>query len=132
MGSRQRAYTPSCRRMLDACVPHDILARYQGRNVFISECTFWDGEQSFTDTVDQLFGYTGWRDTKLAIIIFIRANGMTAIGTRRDETLAAHPQFVAWQQAASETELPATMRWPGDDERLADLNIFLVHTPRAR
>jgi hypothetical protein len=23
------------------------------------------------------------------------------------------------------------MRWPGDDERLADLNVFFVHTPTA-
>ena len=107
----------------------DILARYEGRNVFICECKFWDGEQSFTDTIDQLFGYTGWRDTKLAIVMFLRAKGMTAIVEKARATLEAHPQFVAWEVAASETELRATMRWPGDEERLADLNVFLVHTP---
>ena len=44
-------------------------------------------------------------------------------------TLAAHPQFVDWQDTADETELRATMHWPGDEERLADLNVFFVHTP---
>jgi hypothetical protein len=110
----------------------DILARYQGRNVFICECKFWDGEQSFTDTIDQLFGYTGWRDTKLAIVTFVRAKGMTAIVNKAGETLAAHRQFDSWGNAAAETELRATMRWPGDDERLADLNVFLVHTPQSQ
>jgi len=110
----------------------DILARYQGRNVFICECKFWDGEQSFTDTIDQLFGYTGWRDTKLAIVMFVRAKGMTAILKKARETLAMHPRFVAWEEPASETELRGTVRWPGDDERLADLNVFLVHTPQSR
>jgi hypothetical protein len=57
---------------------------------------------------------------------------MTAILKKARETLAAHPQFVAWQEPASETELRATVRWPGDDERLADLNVFLVHTPQLR
>lgn len=108
----------------------DILARYQGRNVFICECKFWDGEQSFTATIDQLFGYTGWRDTKLAIVMFVRAKAMTAIAKKARVTLAEHRQFVAAKQGASETELRAVMRWPGDEERLADLNVFLVHTPQ--
>jgi hypothetical protein len=42
----------------------DILARYEDRNVFIGECKFWSGEHSFVDTIDQLFGYAGWRDTR--------------------------------------------------------------------
>ena len=35
------------------------------------------------------------------------------------------------EEAAEETELRATMHWPGDEERLADLNVFFVHTPQA-
>jgi hypothetical protein len=107
----------------------DILARYENRNLFIGECKFWSGEKGFVDTIDQLFGYTGWRDTKLAVVMFVREKGLTAILGKAREALAAHPQFVAWKDAASETELRATMHWPGDDERLADLNVFLVHTP---
>jgi hypothetical protein len=110
----------------------DILARYEGRNVFIAECKFWDGEASLTATIDQLFGYTGWRDTKLAIVMFVRAKGMTPILGRAKATLAAHPQFAAWRDAATETEFRMTMRWPGDSERLADLNIFFLHTPATK
>lgn len=110
----------------------DILARYQGRNVFICECKFWDGEQSFTAMIDQLFGYTGWRDTELAFVMFVRAKAMTAIVEKARATLTRHQQFIATKQGASETELRAVMRWPGDEERLADLNVFLVHTPPPR
>jgi hypothetical protein len=108
----------------------DILARHEGRNVFICECKFWDGEASFTATIDQLFGYTGWRDTKLAIVNFVRAKGLTGILKKAKATLSKHLQFVAWKDAATDTELRATMHWPGDEERLADLNVFFVHTPR--
>lgn len=107
----------------------DILARHEGRNVFIAECKFWGGEASFTATIDQLFSYTGWRDTKLAIVMFVRAKGLTAVLEKAREALAAHSQFVGWKQNASETELRATMRWLGDEARLADLNVFFVHTP---
>lgn len=110
----------------------DILIRFEDRNLFICECKFWDGPEGFKDTIDQLFRYVGWRDTKLAIVMFIRERGLSTILKRARTVLGAHEQFVAWGQAATETELRATMHWPGDDERLADLNVFLVHTPAKR
>lgn len=108
----------------------DILARQDGRNVFICECKFWSGSEGFTATIDQLFRYSGWRDTKLAIVTFVREKGLTALFKKARTTLMSHRQFIAEKDAAGETELRATMHWPGDEERLADLNVFFVHTPQ--
>ena len=110
----------------------DILIRYDGRNIFICECKFWSGAGGFSDTIDQLFGYTGWRDTKLAMVMFVREKGLTSIVANARTALAAHPQFMASKDPATETELRATMHWPGDAERHADLNVFFVHTPGER
>ena len=110
----------------------DILIRHEGKSLFICECKFWTGPEGFTDTIDQLFRYVGWRDTKLAVVMFVREKGLTTILKRAKTTLGKHPHFVAWREAADETELRATMHWPGDDERLADLNVSFVHTPQAR
>ncbi len=110
----------------------DILIRHEGRNLFICECKFWNGPEGFTETIDQLFRYTGWRDTKLAIVMFVREKGLAAILKKAKATLERHPQFVSWKEAADETELRATMHWPGDAERPADLNVFFVHTPQAK
>jgi len=110
----------------------DILIRYEGKSLFICGCKFWTGPEGFTDTIYQLFRYVGWRDTKLAIVMFVREKALTTILKRARTTLGRHPQFVAWATAAGETELRATMHWPGDDERLADLNVFFVHMPQAR
>jgi len=110
----------------------DILIRHEGRNLFICECKFWSGVQGFSKTIDQLFRYTGWRDTKLAIVMFVREKGLTGILTAARSALAEHETFVSWKEAANETELRATVHWPGDGERFADLNVFFVHTPEAR
>lgn len=110
----------------------DILIRYEGRNLFICECKFWTGAESLTGTIDQLFRYAGWRDTKLTIVMFVREKGLTPILKKAKSALGAHPQFIDWKIAADETELRATMHWPGDDERIADLNVFLLHTPQAK
>lgn len=110
----------------------DILIRYEDKNLFICECKIWSGQEGFTDTIDQLFRYVGWRDTKLAIVMFVGEKALTAILKKAHTALGRHPQFVLWKDGASETELRATMRWPGDDERLADLNVFFIHTPKTK
>ena len=107
----------------------DILIRYEGRNLFICECKFWSGSEGFAATIDQLFSYAGWRDTKLAIVVFVRERGLTAIVRKASATLQRHEGFVGWRAASGETEIRADMHWPGDDERLADLNVLFVHTP---
>jgi hypothetical protein len=108
----------------------DILVRHpEGRNLLIGECKFWGGAKSFSETIDQLFGYRAWRDTKLAVVMFVREKDLTSVVEKARETLAAHPQFVEWRDAATETELRAKMSWPGDERQYADLNVFFVHTP---
>lgn len=107
----------------------DILIRWEGDNLFISECKFWEGPKAFGKAIDQLFGYTAWRDTKLALIIFVREKNLTNIIEKAREVLEQHVQFVEAKDAASETELRATMTWPGDEQRHADLNVFFIQVP---
>ncbi len=107
----------------------DILVRHEGRNIFIAECKFWKGSKAFGEAIDQLFKYAAWRDTKLALIVFVREKGLTSIIEKAREVLEQHTQFVESKKAASETELRATMGWPGDEQRLADLNVFFIQVP---
>jgi hypothetical protein len=107
----------------------DILVRHENRNLFIGECKFWSGPQGFSETIDQLLGYAAWRDTKLAVVMFVRQRDLTAVIEKARGNLGEHVQFVEWRNAATETELRATVSWPGDDRRHADLNVFFIHTP---
>jgi hypothetical protein len=107
----------------------DILVRHEGRNLFIGECKVWSGTKGFLGAIEQLFGYTAWRDTKLALIMFVRQRDLTAIIEKAHDAVAEHDRFVRWRDAGSETELRAVMSWPGDDRRHADLNFFFVPAP---
>lgn len=108
----------------------DILVRHsEGRNLFIAECKFWSGPKGFLETIDQLFGYTAWRDTKLAVVMFVREKDLSSVVEKAKQELAEHEQFIEWGDSASETELRATVSWPGDERRLAALNVFFIHTP---
>lgn len=104
----------------------DILVRVEDRNVFIGECKIWKGSSGFSDTIEQLFGYTTWHDTKAALIIFVREKGLTGIIGKARQALEEHAQFKRWRDAP-EGELRCEMAWPGDDERTVDLSVQFVH-----
>jgi len=107
----------------------DIRIAHDGRNLFVAECKFWSGQKGFSETLDQLFSYQAWRDTKLAVVMFVREHDLTTIIERGRIALEAHPQFVNSERAASQTELRALMHWKGDERRRADLNVFFTSTP---
>ena len=58
----------------------DILLRENGRNAFIAECKFWKGPKHYAETIDQLLGYSSWRDAKkTAILVFNRGTATSTV-----------------------------------------------------
>jgi hypothetical protein len=71
----------------------DILIRVEGKNIFIAECKFWKGAEVFKGTIDQLLGYTAWRDTKTAIIVFNRNKNTSGVVSQIPALVHGHPNF---------------------------------------
>jgi hypothetical protein len=69
----------------------DILIREQDRNVFIAECKIWRGPKTIRDALDQLLRYLVWRDTKAALLLFVRADDTTAIIGKALSEIENHP-----------------------------------------
>jgi hypothetical protein len=109
----------------------DILLRRQDENLFIAECKFWGGPASITKTLDQLLGYATWRDTKLALIIWVKTVDLSQVIEKTKATIEKHPAFKRWIEAQPEGELRAKVTLAGDEEREAHLHVFLFHTPAA-
>jgi hypothetical protein len=71
----------------------DILIRAGDRNVFIAECKIWKGPKTIRDALDQLLSYLVWRDTKAALLLFIRSGETTAIIGKAVAEIEKHPNF---------------------------------------
>ena len=52
----------------------DISIPFEGHAAFISECKIWHGKIALKEAINQLFGYSTWRDVKVSLIIFNRNN----------------------------------------------------------
>lgn len=108
----------------------DIFVRYKDRILFIGECKFWGGAAKFTETIDQLLGYTSWRDTKTAILLFNRNKNTSAVVAQIPGLLAAHPNFVSEGKYVSETGFRAVFRHRDDVQRHFTLTVMVFDVPR--
>lgn len=103
----------------------DILIRVEDRNIFIGECKVWSGPKTMDEALNQLFGYLVWRDTKAAILLFIRNKDVTAViekAIRKIEEHPNHKRSPADQGGADQYEF--TMHAGGDPEREIHLTLI--------
>ena len=104
----------------------DILLRYQDRNAFIGECKMWRGEKQFAEAVDQLLSYTVWRDTRAALIPFIRAKDATTAIRRAEAAIREHPNFVRSLPSTIEARQDFVMQSTQDSQRQIRLALLPV------
>jgi hypothetical protein len=108
----------------------DILVPFENGNLFIGECKNWGGKEGFTDGIGQLFGYRTWRDSKLALVVFVPQKGLTSVIKTARSTLEAIGEFAGWIDHPHETELRCKVTWPGDPEKVGTLTIIFAHIPQ--
>lgn len=72
----------------------DILIRVEDRNVFIAECKIWKGPATIQDALGQLMSYLTWRDTKAALLVFIRhGEPPTEVISKAIKEIQGHPNY---------------------------------------
>lgn len=73
----------------------DILIPYHDHNPFVGECKVWRGQKKFSAAIDQLLGYTVWRDTKAALVLFINDGNAANVIEKADRCIQDHSCFVS-------------------------------------
>ncbi len=107
----------------------DILIRDEGQNIFIAECKFWKGPEVFSKTIDQLLGYTSWRDTKTAIIIFNRNKDLSAVLEKIPETVRSHPNYKRELEYPGETGFRFILHQRDDKNREIFVTVLVFDVP---
>lgn len=108
----------------------DILLREGDRNVFIAECKFWKGPKAFGEAIDQLLGYTTWRDGKTAILVFNRGTETSTVLTGIDSIAKEHTNFKRTIDWPHESGFRYVMHSNGDKNRELILTVLVFHVPQ--
>ena len=107
----------------------DILIRSEGKNIFIAECKFWNGSKKLTETIDQLLGYSSWRDTKVAVFVFNRNKDFTNVLSSLDETTRGHPNCKIFIEKRTETSFRYKYAHRDDPNREMVLTVIAFDVP---
>ncbi|ROO52202.1 hypothetical protein EDC02_7109 [Micromonospora sp. Llam0] len=102
----------------------DILIRVDDRNIFIGECKIWAGPSTMDEALGQIFSYLVWRDTKAAILLFIRNKGVAAAIQKAAEKIEAHPNYKRRGPLRSDDQLDFVMRAQDDPDRQIQLALL--------
>ena len=108
----------------------DILVRAEGKNIFIAECKNWTGSSDLTSALDQLLGYTSWRDTKTALIVFNRNSRMSTVLEGIPKTIKAHSCYKRDRPYECETGFQYILGHPSDPNRELTLTVLVFDVPR--
>lgn len=107
----------------------DLLLRVQDHNAVIAECKWWSGVKDLGRALRQLYGYSTWRDSRLALIVFVRAKDPAAIVEKARDAIVQRDEFDGWEPNGHATELRFRLRWPDDPGRTATLTVLFFHLP---
>ena len=108
----------------------DILIRHENKNIFVAECKFWEGYEGLKKTVDQLLGYTTWRDTKTTLIIFSRRQDFTGVITEAQRAMKDHQHFKSGPTKEGESRFRYTFTHPNDKQRDIIVTLLLFDMPK--
>ena len=108
----------------------DILVRHQGKNAFVAECKFWDGKKAYMEAIDQLLGYLTWRDSKAALICFIRRKQLTPVLDQIRDKTSDHPCHVKSKSSEREGRYDFHFHLLEDETRGVRLAVLCFHFPK--
>jgi hypothetical protein len=115
--ARSSARITNRRSLFNKSGKTDILLRYETSNVFIAECKFWSGPKGLLKAIDQLFAYLTWRDSKAALVLFVRNQDFTSVLESIKQTIPTHAQFIRHVLDVHESWFEYRLSFPGDPGR---------------
>jgi len=107
----------------------DILLRHEGSNVFIAECKFWRGKKAYLDTISQLLGYLTWRDSKSAIVVFVKNKNFSSVLDVVKEATLEHENCLGFVSEQEEGWYHYRFHIDDDKNREVRMSVMLFHIP---
>ena len=107
----------------------DILIQHENSNAFIAECKFWTGQKGYLETITQLLGYLIWRDSKAAVIVFVRNKNLSSVLQTAEEVTPNHPNYLGFVDKKEDTWFNYRFHINDDRNREVKLGVLFFHIP---
>lgn len=105
----------------------DILIRHEAQNVFVAECKFWAGIKEFHEAINQLLKYLTWRDSKSALICFVKNKELGPVLQQIESRTSDHYCFVKYRGKMNEGSFNFEFHLKDDPTRPVRLAVICFH-----
>lgn len=113
----------------------DILLKYSkdGSNLFVAECKFWHGASEYQKAISQLFDrYLTWRDSKVAIVMFVTNRNFARVLKVIDSKTLDHPYARRKLGERGESSFSFEFHLAQDEEKTVYLEIMAFHYDKTK
>ncbi|HMT22668.1 MAG TPA: hypothetical protein PKE20_15730, partial [Promineifilum sp.] len=107
----------------------DIVARANGQNVFVADCSTWQGQKALLGCVDLLIGRLSEPQTCAAAIIPVRNREFSLVVDAAQRAMPHHPGFLGFEGRRSPVRLDYRFHLNGDPRGEVALSVLLFHLP---
>jgi hypothetical protein len=108
----------------------DIILKFaqDSSNLFVAECKFWHGPVEYLKAISQLFDrYLTWRDSKVALIIFIKNKDFTNVLNLITTEIKNHPYYIKENGKRGETSFSYIFHLQQDNDKRVFLEVLAFH-----
>ena len=81
------------------------------------------------EAIDQLLGYVTWRDTRTAIILFVKKGEISDVIEKARSAMTQHPCYVIDKGQTNESSFSYTYHINGDNQSHIALELMIFHYP---
>lgn len=107
----------------------DILITHQRTPVFIAECKFWVGSKGYLAALDQLLSYLTWRNSKAAVVLFVRNKDFSSVLDEVKVATPTHSNFIRLVDQHDEAWINYIFHVNDNPTREVKLAVLLFHIP---
>lgn len=107
----------------------DIVARANGQNVFVADCSTWQGQKALLGCVDLLMGRLAGRQTCAAAIILVRNREFSLVVDAAQRAMSHHPGYLRFEGRRSPVRLDYRFHLKDDPRGEVALSVLLFHLP---
>jgi hypothetical protein len=120
---------PSTGETFNTAGKTDIYLPVKDRAVFIAECKFWRGPKELRKAIDQLLGYSSWRDTKTALIVFNRNQDTSHVLDQIPETVEDRDDHLRTAEYGEETDFRFVLHHADDPGQEVTVTVLVFDVP---
>ncbi len=110
----------------------DILLKFENANIFVAECKIWSGQSEMQKAITQLLNYLTWRDTKTALIFFVKDQIIKKTISTAKESAPSHPCYLGLIQEVADSWIEYKFKLTPESDQDVYITFLFFHLPEDR